>query len=204
MRDGGEGSEGANVSTSIQSLGGKARAASMTPEERTKAARHAATKGARKLGREGRRLRALKGAATRKARAIAADTLQIKGYLPTPCPVGEASLALEACGTCGGSGASPGGLPCLGCEGTGSPEYLKVEPVAKPKRPLPKAGTMSAKVLDVVRLKGPLLLDAIEYWVVPAAPRFEVRNALSSLRSAGHVESVPKPGSRREKLWRLA
>jgi hypothetical protein len=32
----------------------------------------------------------------------------------------------------------------------------------------------------------------------------EVRNALSSLRSKGKVRAVTLPGSRREKLWRLA
>lgn len=259
------------MTTSIQSLGGKARAANMTPEERTAAARRAATKGARKLGKEGRRLRALKGVATRKARAEAADTLQIKGYLQAPCPMVFVTPADDLIITSSPGGkplaivdptfeagrkaghrladnfvnASVGGMFSAGAqqlETLGSAvgarggavnvapnvctaggfhgadvtpicrcsyadpvvEVLKVEPAAKPRRPLPKAGTMSAKVLDVVRLKGPILLDAIEDWIVPAAPRFEVRNALSSLRSAGHVVSEPKPGSRREKLWRLA
>jgi hypothetical protein len=127
--------------------------------------------------------------------------------------VGLKGAVVKACDTCGGSGASPGGIPCLGCEGTGSPEYLKAEQVPKPRRPLPKAGTVSALVLEVLRGDGPNesvdiakeLYYSAKLNVRNTTEAYEqVKNALSSLRSGGHVVSEPKPGSRREKLWRLA
>lgn len=84
-------------------------------------------------------------------------------------------------------------------------------PIAKPRRAPPKAGTMAAKVLEALRMS----VVAVESDMIGARVDSQydhedplhwslVRNALSSLRSAGHVVSEPKPGSRREKLWRLA
>lgn len=155
------------MSTSIQSLGGRARAANMTPEERAAAARHAATKGARKLGKEGRRLRALKGVATRKARAEAARKW-------------GSSPAVEA-----------------------EIDALEASRIERQKRSEPRAGTLNALVLAVMR-HAPGRLWRNEELEAAAVPCQKVGNALSSLRSAGHVVSEPKPGSRREKLWRLA
>jgi len=79
---------------------------------------------------------------------------------------------------------------------------VKVEPT-KPKRALPKAGTVNSLVLAAMSIK-PMTVDAIYERAADVYGYERLRNALSSLRSAGHVVSEPKPGSRREKLWRLA
>ena len=84
---------------------------------------------------------------------------------------------------------------------------IKAEP-PKPKRPLPKAGTMAARVLaGLTAADRPIDQEMLATYYVKAIGREEraqVQNALSSLRSASHVVSEPTPGSRREKLWRLA
>ena len=80
---------------------------------------------------------------------------------------------------------------------------VKVEQAPKPRRPLPKAGTVNALVLAAVDTI-PMTVDAIYERAADVFGYDRVRNALSSLRSGGHVVSEPKPGSRREKLWRLA
>jgi hypothetical protein len=70
---------------------------------------------------------------------------------------------------------------------------------------------MAAKVLEALRMS----VVAVESDMIGARVESQydhedplhwslVRNTLSSLRSAGHVVSEPKPGSRKEKLWRLA
>jgi hypothetical protein len=90
-------------------------------------------------------------------------------------------------------------------------EHVLSAPIAKPRRALPKAGTMAAKVLEALRMS----VVAVESDMIGARVESQydhedplhwslVRNTLSSLRSAGHVVSEPKPGSRKEKLWRLA
>ena len=88
---------------------------------------------------------------------------------------------------------------------TEAPPLAQEIVAAKPTRPPPKAGTMAARVLEIVRLGSPITLaDIREFLPTPDRDLDAVPNALSSLRSAGHVVSEPKPGSRREKLWRLA
>ncbi len=82
---------------------------------------------------------------------------------------------------------------------------VKVEQA--PKRSEPKAGTISAIVLAylyrrTMRGKGARTLEDIAEGT--GLTNAQASNALSSLRSGGHVVSEPKPGSRREKLWRLA
>jgi hypothetical protein len=97
-------------------VGGKARAANMTPEERTVAARHAANAGLAKLTpeqrseraakgqrtrrerEEKRRLRALKGAATKKARRDALRDPMLDGPWPLPDarPMAEAPPVVQA------------------------------------------------------------------------------------------------------------
>lgn len=158
--------------------------------------------------------------------------------------VGLKGAVVKACDTCGGSGASPGGVPCLGCEGTGSPEYLKVigvdgHPIPerspayqamidkakaeeraegvsfpgdrrapKPKRPLPKDGTLGSRVWSVIKnltaTVSPGGVEIVEIAKWAELDRATTRAALAHLTTAGHVVSEPKPGSRREKLWRLA
>ncbi len=82
---------------------------------------------------------------------------------------------------------------------------VKVEQSPKTKRPLPKPGTFNAKVLEAVTSEPSSSRAIYERAAQIAIGDFDaVKNALSSLRSAGHVVSEPKPGSRREKLWRLA
>lgn len=77
-----------------------------------------------------------------------------------------------------------------------------------PRRPPPKAGTTAARVLLVVQnmpaLFGSSASTLDEIAALAELDRQSASNALSSLRSGGHVVSEPKPGSRREKLWRLA
>jgi len=84
----------------------------------------------------------------------------------------------------------------------GTPILLKVEP-PKPRRALPKAGTVNALVLAAMSIK-PLTVEQIYERADDVFGEQRVRNALSSLRSGGHVVSEPKPGSAKEKLWRLA
>lgn len=89
----------------------------------------------------------------------------------------------------------------------------------KAKRPLPKPGTMNACALEALRgLDSPATHARIHAWMYERAmfpDRLQLakgddarldalRNALSSLRTAGHVISVPHPTSKRERLWRLA
>lgn len=54
---------------SIQSLGGKASAAKLTPEERAARAKRAGLAARKKLGKEGLRARSLKGQETRRKAA---------------------------------------------------------------------------------------------------------------------------------------
>ena len=262
------------MTTSIQSLGGKARAANMTPEERTAAARHAATKGARKLGKEGRRLRALKGAATRKARAEAAQkwgsTLALEAEIDAAGKPGqptcfckgtlesvdgfEVNHSPKSCGWIreGEPGTkaffeagrkaghrladnfvNAGLLPKPPTYGAAIPpgdarrlqfnlapsarnahleashrECAEAIVIARPKRQEPKLGTLNDRVLggmrEIAARFGPGAVALTSITMMCGVDGRQLANALSSLRSAGHVVSEPKPGSRREKLWRLA
>ena len=82
--------------------------------------------------------------------------------------------------------------------------FLNAVPVAPPKkRSEMRVGSMNARVLDIVREKGPIVGAQIGDHLIPSEPAITVRNALSSLRTAGHVESVELAGSKREKLWRV-
>lgn len=82
----------------------------------------------------------------------------------------------------------------------------KSEP--KAKRPLPKIGSMNARVLAALKLSPcPVDSDIIGARVDSGFDHEDpqhwkaTRNALSSLRTGGHVVSE---GSGRAKLWRLA
>lgn len=85
-------------------------------------------------------------------------------------------------------------------------------PVESPKteRPLPKPGTMNALVLGSLKrwpdkpISSAFIVEDIVMCDRKTPDISEIRNALSSLRTAGHVISVPHPTSRRERLWRLA
>jgi hypothetical protein len=184
------------MTASIHSLGGQAAAKVITPEQRREWGRKGALKQARTLGKEGRRLRALKGAATKRANT------------------------LRPCETCGGSGAHPGGRPCLGCEGTGSLDLVRPMseappvvqavakifegPVPKAKRPEPRATSQNGRVLALMRSapERRWTSEQLAESLVPCDLE-GTRNALSSLRTAGHVVSESVGDSKREKLWRL-
>lgn len=77
----------------------------------------------------------------------------------------------------------------------------------KKKGPLPKPGTMNAIVLTWLgSADGPVSKAVIVAAMNGAhgATLTTVGDALSSLRTAGHVISEPHPTSKRERLWRLA
>jgi DNA-binding MarR family transcriptional regulator len=79
-------------------------------------------------------------------------------------------------------------------------------PDPKPKRPLPKAGTNGARVLAAIRSLVDLAIGPTTTVLIAREAGFDratTRAALAHLAAAGHIESVPKPGSDREKLWRL-
>lgn len=155
------------MSASIQSMGGKARAASMTPEQRSEAGRHAAKKAARTLGKEGRSARAAKGWATRKKIALGDAR---NGVIRVGDPVD----------------------PYIYDAATGQ-QIGTIKPIKRPMR---------QRVLEVLGSSpGPWTSNQIADSLVPAAPLAEVRNALSSLRTGGHVVSE---GTGKAKLWRRA
>lgn len=79
-----------------------------------------------------------------------------------------------------------------------SREIVKIEP--KAKRPLPKPGTMNARVLAILTGRSRILAEEIADRLVPSEPVSRVSNALSSLRTAGHAISEPG-NSGREKRW---
>jgi hypothetical protein len=145
------------LASTLQSRGGKARAAALSPARRAEIAKKAAA-----------------------ARWAAFG----KGSQSGEAPLGIGDLRTPE-------------------ERAAHVEHVLSAPIAKPCRALPKAGTVNALVLAAMSIN-PMTVDAIYERAADVYGYERLRNALSSLRSAGHVVSEPKPGSRREKLWRLA
>lgn len=181
--------------------GGKATQAKLTPEERRRRGR----KANRTLGKEGRAARAAKGWKTRRKAELAAVDAEIHALCHTPVVTTSpsASFLIE-------NGSPPHGATICDSFGPSRP---------KPKRALPKPGTMNARVLEALRSFGELVTrQAIHNRMyasrgAPGGFTTELHlakgdrprlDALSSLRTGGHVVSEPMPGSKREKLWRLA
>lgn len=180
------------LASSIQRAGGRARAEKLTPERRSEIARAAGKASATKRAKE-----------REDARRISA---QVNGHFQEVFRAAEKTngeRAFEAIGGMFSAGAQQleRVAEAVGLRGA----VVKVK--SAPKRSEPKAGTISALVLAylyrrTLRGKGARTLEDIAEGT--GLTNSQASNALSSLRSAGHVVSEPKPGSRREKLWRLA
>lgn len=175
--------------------GGKAAAAKLTPEERRAMASKGGSASWANITKEQRRERALRGKATREAREagikagarlaenfvnalpiapIHSDGLTIS--FPTGTFVAEETYRFVPDG---------GGLP-------------------PKKRGEPKAGSNNARVLETLRTLAPMGPGTtVQIARETGLDRESTINALSSLRSGGHIESVELKGSKREKLWRV-
>lgn len=154
------------LASTLQSRGGKARAAALSPARRAEIAKKAA-----------------------EARWAAFGRGEQSGERSVGGMFSAGAQQLEAL-----AGA-------VGLKGA----VVKVEP-PKPKRPPPKAGTNGSRVFSVIGNLAALgvAVTTIEIAKWAELDRATTRAALAHLTTAGHVVSVPKPGSRREKLWRLA
>ena len=170
--------------------GGKATAEKLTPEERRERASKGGSASWADLTPKQRRERALRGKATREARAVAPQVKRVLGESFDPeehrYPGGNMpdlqTFALLACDK------PPAGFLAL---------PLK-------KRSEPRAGTNNARVLETLRnlaIMGPA--STVQIARGTGLDRDLTINALSSLRSGGHIESVELAGSKREKLWRV-
>ena len=169
--------------------GGRATAAKLTPEQRTENARRAGkARAAQRWGPAS--VGGMFSAGAQQLEALA-EAVGLKGAVVSVKP--------NVC-TAGGFHGPESVSVCMCAHAV-----VKVEPA--PKRSEPKAGTISALVLAyllrrTLRGKGARTLEDIADGT--GLTNAQASNALSSLRSGGHVVSEPKPGSRREKLWRLA
>jgi len=156
------------LASTLQSRGGKARAAALSPARRAEIAKKAAAA----------RWKAFE-AGHQAGEALAENFINAGAV-----PLGIGDLRTPE-------------------ERAAHVEHVLNAPIAKPRRALPKAGTVNALVLAAMSIK-PMTVEQIYERADDVFGEQRVRNALSSLRSGGHVVSEPKPGSAKEKLWRLA